>query len=411
MTEGPYKLPKGWEWMRLGDVGRIFAGSSAPQDDIYFENGVFPFVRVQDLGRHGVTTNLLEIKDMINERAIRECHLVKARKGTILFPKSGAAVLTNSRAILGRDAYIVSHLAAVEVNQTKVEPLFAFYWLCTVDMGQYIDNPAYPSLRLSKIAEIRIPLPPLEEQRRIVARIEELMGRIREARRLREEAKQEAERLWQAVLAETFPRPGSPLPPGWRWASLREVGRIFAGSSAPQNSIYFENGTFPFVRVRDLSRHGITTNLVETEDQVNEQALKDCHLVKARKGTILFPKSGAAILTNSRAILGVDAYIVSHLAAIEVNPSLVDPLFAFYWLCTIDMGQHIENPAYPSLRLSQIASIQILLPPLSEQRRIVSYLETVQKRVKVLKEAQAQVEQKIKSLEQVILDHAFRGEL
>ena len=49
------------------------------------------------------------------------------------------------------------------------------------------------------------------------------MERIREAKRLREEAKQDAERLWQAVHAETFPRPGDELPEDWRWVKLEEV--------------------------------------------------------------------------------------------------------------------------------------------------------------------------------------------
>ncbi|GIX08274.1 MAG: hypothetical protein KatS3mg115_2677 [Candidatus Poribacteria bacterium] len=68
-----------------------------------------------------------------------------------------------------------------------------------------------------------MPLPPLAEQRRIVARIEELMARVREARRLREQAREDAERLWQSVLADTFPRPSSDLPAGWRWVRLGEV--------------------------------------------------------------------------------------------------------------------------------------------------------------------------------------------
>ncbi len=70
-----------------------------------------------------------------------------------------------------------------------------------------------------------IPLPPLEEQRRIVVRIEELMEQVREARRLREEAKEDADRLMQTALAEVFPRPGDSLPPTWRWMKLGEVAR------------------------------------------------------------------------------------------------------------------------------------------------------------------------------------------
>ncbi|WP_198665470.1 restriction endonuclease subunit S [Thermus sediminis] len=390
-------------------MAKIFSGSPAPQGREYFEQGKFPFVRVQDLGRHGITTDLKETADRVNERAVEELPLVKAPKGAILFPKSGAAILTNSRAVLGVDAYIVSHLAAVSPDP-GVDSLWIFYWLRTIDMSEYVDNPAYPSLRLSKIKQIALPLPPLEEQRRIVARIEELMGRVREARRLRQEAQRDAERLWQSVLAHTFPRPGSALPEGWRWVRLGEVAKIFSGSPAPQGREYFEQGKFPFVRVQDLGRHGITTDLKETADRVNERAVEELPLVKAPKGAILFPKSGAAILTNSRAVLGVDAYIVSHLAAVSPDPG-VDSLWIFYWLRTIDMSEYVDNPAYPSLRLSKIKQIALPLPPLEEQRRIVARIEAVWGKLHALKEAQAETDQELGCLEQAILDKAFRGEL
>jgi type I restriction enzyme S subunit len=256
-----------------------------------------------------------------------------------------------------------------------------------------------------------IPLPPLEEQRRIVARVEELMSRIREAKRLRQEAKEEAERLWQSILSETFPKPGTELPEGWRWVRLGEVAKIYAGSPAPQGEQYFREGKWPFVRVQDLGRYGQTTCLKETADYVNEYALQKYRLRLAKTGTILFPKSGAAILTNSRAILGVDAYIVSHLAAIEPLPDRLDTYWAYFWLCTVDMKEFIDNPSYPSLRLSEISKLIIPLPPLEEQHRIVAYLQDVQEKIRALKEVQAQTEAELKRLEQAILDKAFRGEL
>ena len=204
MVEGPYKLPEGWRWVRLGEVCKVFAGSPAPQGEQYFQDGCFPFVRVQDLGRYGITTCLTETADLINEKAVKTLRLIKAKAGTIVFPKSGAAILTNSRAILGKDAYIVSHLAAVEPDPGVLHNLWAFYWLCTVDMSRFIDNPAYPSLRLSKIKEIPLPLPPLPEQRRIVAHLEAVQGRIRALKEARAKTDEELRQLEKAVLEKAF---------------------------------------------------------------------------------------------------------------------------------------------------------------------------------------------------------------
>lgn len=204
MTEGPYKLPEGWRWVRLGEVAKVFAGSSAPQGEEYFRDGSYPFVRVQDLGRHGKTTNLIETVDSVNEKALKELRLVKAKAGTILFPKSGAAILTNSRAILGRDAYIVSHLAAVQPEQRVLHNLWVFYWLWTVDMGAIVDNPSYPSLRLSRIKELSLPLPPLSEQRRIVAHLEAVRERMQALRKAQEETEPCFEELERSILDKAF---------------------------------------------------------------------------------------------------------------------------------------------------------------------------------------------------------------
>jgi type I restriction enzyme S subunit len=318
----------------------------------------------------------------------------------------GPTNIAEGRCAIGRG------LAAIRPLQL-VDAKFVFYALRGLEnrWAQKGKGSTFEAITKSDLQQFLIPLPPLSEQRRIVARLDELMVRIREARRLREEAKRDAERLWQAVLAETFPRPGAELPDGWRWVRLGEVAKVFAGSSAPQGVQYFQGGSFPFVRVQDLGRYGTTTNLVETADLVNETAVKGLRLRKAKAGAILFPKSGGAILTNSRAILGRDAYIVSHLAAVEPDPSTLNNLWAFYWLCTVNMSQFIDNPSYPSLRLSKIKELRIPLPPLSEQHRIVAYLDTVQAKIEALKEAQATTDGELQRLEQAILQKAFRGEL
>ncbi len=90
------------------------------------------------------------------------------------------------------DAYVVSHLAIVEANAVVVSKDFLYYWLCRYDVIPHARNKAYPSLSLSDIKSFEIPVPPLDEQRRIVACIEELTERVDAARRLRAEAAEES---------------------------------------------------------------------------------------------------------------------------------------------------------------------------------------------------------------------------
>jgi type I restriction enzyme S subunit len=393
MTEGPYKLPEGWRWVRLGEVSRIYAGSPAPQGGQYFREGKWPFVRVQDLGRYGQTTCLKETADYVNEYALQKYHLRLAKAGTILFPKSGAAILTNSRAVLGVDAYIVSHLAAVEPLPDRLDTYWTYFWLCTVDMKQLIDNPSYPSLRLSEISKLLIPLPPLEEQRRIVARIEELMGRVREAQRLRQEAQKDAERLWQSVLAQTFPRPGSELPEGWRWVRLEEVCEIWDSLRKPVKKKYRHPGNVPY-----CGANGVI-------DYVDGFTHFGEFVLLAEDGGFYGPGEFSAYMMKGR------FWANNHVHVLRGKPDQLLNQFLYHWLVTCDLRPFLTGATRPKLTQGAMRSILIPLPPLAEQRRIVAHLEAVQERLKALKEAQAATEAELKRLEQAILEKAFRGEL
>jgi len=392
MTEGLYKLPEGWRWVRLGEVAKVYSGSSAPQDPRYFEGGELPFVRVGDLSSAEGDT-IRTTRDYLNNKASEELRLKRARSGVIVFPKSGAAILTNARKILGMDAFIVSHLAAVEVDEQLVERLWAFRWLQTVDMQAFIENPSYPSLRLTRIKRIPMPLPPLPEQRRIVARIEELVARIREARRLRAQAREDAERLWQSVLADTFPRPGSDLPSGWRWVRLGEVCDILDRLRKPVKKKDRIPGDIPY-----CGANGII-------DYVDGFTHEGEYVLLAEDGGFYGPGAPSAYVMEGRFWANNHVHIIR-----GKNGLLLNQLLRSYLVAT-DLKPFLTGATRPKLTQRAMFSIPIPLPPLAEQRRIVAHLEAVQEKIGALKAAQAETDEHFKRLEQSILEKAFRGEL
>lgn len=199
----PRPLPAGWRWARLGEVCRVFAGSAAPQGEQYFsDDGPF-FFRVSDLGQHGRTTELAQARDRLSPLALDEKSLVMAKRGSVLFPKSGAAIATNNRAMLAADGYIVSHLMALEPAESVLSE-WLYYATCRMDMMDYADNTGYPSLKQSVTQDIEIPLPPLPEQRRIASMLNEQMAMVEQARRAAEEMLETVAALKNAFLREIF---------------------------------------------------------------------------------------------------------------------------------------------------------------------------------------------------------------
>jgi len=234
-----------------------------------------------------------------------------------------------------------------------------------------------------------IPLPPIEEQRRIVARVEELIERVREAKRLRQQAKEDAERLWQSTLAETFPRPGAEPPPGWRWVRLGEVCNLYQPKTITVQEMKRNPGPYPV-----FGANGIIGNYYQFNHEESEV------IVTCRGATC-----GTVNMSLPRSWITGNAMV----ATPAIEGLRKDYL---YWaIKSTDLRKAIGGSAQPQITRLTLSPMIIPLPPLEEQRQIVSHLKAVQEKVKILKEIQATTDAELQRLEQAILDSAFRGEL
>jgi type I restriction enzyme M protein len=160
---------------------------------------------------------------------------------------------------------------------------------------------------------------------------------------------------------------------------LGDVARITAGNSAPQGDEYFAGGEVPFIRTSDVGAIHLTDCLIGAADKVNRKAIDEYRLELFPSGTILFPKSGASTFLNHRAVMGSPAYVSSHLACIICDPRKLLSKFAYHCLCRVDARLLTPDQAYPSLRLNDIGTIQIPLPPLEVQQEIVAEIESYQR--------------------------------
>jgi type I restriction enzyme S subunit len=271
MTNIPYKLPDGWKWVKLDEVciinprrPRILREPNKPTTFI-------PMSAVDDETGTITAAEVRPFKQVSKGYTYFE-------ENDILFAKI-TPCMENGKAAIARGLIERIGFGSTEFHVLRPKPIVLPEWVWLFVRRERFREDAKKFFRggvgqqrvpQEFLEQYLIPLPPLEEQKRIVARIEELMTRIKEARKLKQESKEKTELLWQSALAETFPKPGTQLPDGWKWVKLGEVARIFAGSSAPQDKRYFKEGCIPFVRVQDLGRYGTTTNLTETVDKINQ---------------------------------------------------------------------------------------------------------------------------------------------
>jgi type I restriction enzyme S subunit len=393
MTEGPYKLPEGWRWVRLGEVCEVLQGKTPPKSAYVNRPTTTKVLKFRDitLDGHIVWDNA--------ERGFLEGdeNWRYARIGDVLITASAhspdqigrkVALLDSIPAEYSRVA-VTAELMLLRPLPHSLDGLWLRYWFASADGYKQLQmHVKEKHLVKGRARGILLPLPPLAEQRRIVARIEELMDRVREARRLRQEAQKDAERLWQSVLAQTFPRPGSELPEGWRWVRLGEVFRLRNGK---------------FIRGGDLSTGGS----VPVYGANGLLGFTATPLLTQGK-TIVIGRVGACGAVN---VVEAPCWISDNAMFVSQWYTDCDIDYIALALRSVDLSTFAKKGAQPSISQEAVYSALIPLPPLAEQRRIVAHLEAVQERLKALGEAQAATEAELKRLEQAILEKAFRGEL
>ena len=208
------------------------------------------------------------------------------------------------------------------------------------------------------------------------------------------------ERMKQTEIGE--------IPESWRVVRLETVADISSGNLAPQDKSSFKNGVYPFCRTSDVGKFHITNNMIETNDYLNKEGIKGLNLFK--KNTILFPKSGASTFLNHRVMLGMDSYVSNHLATIYANKRKMNSNFLFNLLCLIDAKELTSIHDYPSLKLSQLRSIEIACPPLMEQKKIAAVLSKIQQNIDVKEELIKTTTELKKSMMQHLFTYGTKGE-
>lgn len=162
----------------------------------------------------------------------------------------------------------------------------------------------------------------------------------------------------------------------WPSVELGQLCSVEGGNAAPQDPEDFRDGTIPFVRMKDLGRYHFTDSLDVTDDRLREDAVQKHRLRVFDPGCILFPRSGSVFL-NHRAILGVQAVIVSHIGILSDFSQLVNSRYLFRYLQSFDMTRlSKKTTGVDSIAFSDVKRISVPLPPLDCQSQIVEILDS-----------------------------------
>ena len=315
---------------KLWEIAKVFSWSAAPQWQENFENGKVPFIRTSDLGQLVDQIYLTSTRDLVNQQCIDSHKFVKALKGTIILPKSWASILTNKKAILGIDGYLVSHLAWIYV-ENKVTTKYLFYLFLRINILELSENEAYPSLKLSDIAQIQILLPPLEEQKKIVAYLDELNATISKLKSEYQSQLAMLDEMRNSSLDLTLwgsrERARAYNLNNWKWVKLGGIAKTQSGGTPSRsNPLYRWEG---IVRLKswELEDNDCITKYTET---ITLLGLENSSAKKFTKGTLLLAMYGATAWKLG--ILWIDAATNQAVCAIQNTQNKFVEKYIYYFL-------------------------------------------------------------------------------
>ena len=173
-ADAPLDLPRGWAWARFPEVGLFGRGKSKhrPRNDpVLYENGTYPFIQTGDVAQSG--GSIETYRSLYNDVGLAQSAMWPA--GTLCI--TIAANIADS-GILKFDACFPDSIVGLIVDNSFEDARFFEYFLRTAkaDLHDFAPSTAQKNINLGILTEVLIPLPPLAEQHRIVAKVDELMA-------------------------------------------------------------------------------------------------------------------------------------------------------------------------------------------------------------------------------------------
>ena len=393
-----------WNYCLLSSVcEEITSGGAAPQGDKYFINGKYPFVRVVDMGNLHGQKYMLQTRDLLNDVGAEKLRLFPS--GTILFTKSGASLLLNQRAILKVPMYVVSHIGCLIPNEAIISE-WLYYWMKTVDFNIYAHATTLPSLKLTTIKELRIPVPTIPEQERIVARIEELFSQLDAGVETLKKTKAQLAVYRQAVLKEAFSDCDDSV-------TMGSVATMIDPQPSHRTPPEFENG-IPYIGIGDIDYNGKTIRFKNArkvnpsvyEDHLQRYTLRDGDFVMGKIGTIGKP---------FRLPLPQNYTLSANVILIQPDAEKINPEYLFWQfsspLITEQLMEGKNETSQPAFGIQKARLLQIKMCSPEAQDRIVY---DIREKISVCEHIEQTVTlslQQAEAMRQRILKDAFEGRL
>jgi type I restriction enzyme, S subunit len=416
------EVPKGWKIVNLSDKEYfldIIGGGTPPRGNSEYFGGEIPWVRLKDMKQKYIsdTNEKLTVKGL--------------QKGSRKIPKN--AVILSTRATIGKVAIAKTELCtnqgfkSIVCNNEKIMPEFLYYFLLSIKsklqkLGGFT---TFAEINKTKLSDISVFIPPIQIQKKIVAKLDHILGELevktKEILKLKEKKESGMSILSQKTIGEMILNHMKidDIPKTWQIKTLEDCVDIQAGFAQGEKNV--ANGTI-HLRMNNIGRNfELNYDLTRTINATKEQLIK----YKLEKDDVIFNNTNSPELVGKSFIFNDDKVCLysNHLTRCRVNKELLLPNWLLFYIRGKWLRRDFENMCNKWINQAafggnKLKKLKIPIPPLDEQKQILKILmntsiqfEHISNIVKIIKNRDEQNEEFINYIQSSILDSAFSGKL
>lgn len=377
-----------WEAYELGDLVSFANGGAFPNRHQGFKGNGYDFYKVSDMNKSMNKKYMKEAENKVDDAVIQELKAKVHPSNTIVFPKVGAALLTNKRRLLSKPSLFDNNIMGVKPQ--KVDPMFLFQYLQRIDFANYAQSGAVPSINKGIVSSILITIPSSQkEQKKIGAILTSVDDAIDKTEQIIEQIAKVKQGVMQQILTKgikhtKFKKTAiGDLPKNWGFHPLSNYVEINPNYKVDPNTV------IPFVEMAAVSATDMNIQYFK------ERKPKNTSGTKFKSGDTLFARITPCTENGKTALVDtIDTEIgmgSTEFVVLSPNQSFINKTFLYYLMKSERIRNYAINKMIGTTGRQRVPKevftqeLFIGLPPLKEQTEIVNVLLNLDNRIKTEK--------------------------
>lgn len=398
---GSGQLPTGWVWVALGALGQQVSRTTTPDPTVRYELWsvpAFPSGKPEEVEGRDVGS----AKVLVEPGDVLVCKInPRINRVWTVGPNRGLPQIASTEWVVLRPAAAAGDQASAFLRYACTTPGFRSVINAQVSSVTGSHARAKPADVLSA----PVPLAPVEEQRRIVAVLEEQLSQLDQAAADTAKLHVKLQALRDALLSRFMPAGGEAT------KSVGEMASVGSGATPLKSEAsYYDGGTIPWVTSADLNAGVVTA----ARQYITDKALQRTAVKLWPAGTLLVAMYGEGQTRGRCARLDISATTNQACAAILLKddaPVLSDFLHLFFDASYMRMRRLAAGGVQPNLSLGLIRGISVPIRPLTEQQQLVSETRAALESLDVLRGALRAMDVRQSALRRSIITAAYNGGL